>query len=216
LESLPAALATAGRTWRNYADSKSSYFDHIAALKGNAWSVPSTTFDADIQRGFLPDVAWLYAPDGYSEHPGDYHHTGKPIVGPGMQWTVDRINALASSPLWARAAVFITWDDWGGWHDHVKPPLAGRWAQGGPHGYQNSQFRYGPRVPCLVLGPYAKTGINHTFCSHVSIVKFCLRLFGLKPWNAPALTAQDKSGDMWDCFDFGAHPRLGIPPTTPF
>ena len=93
------------------------------------------------------------------------------------------------------------------------PQRLTNWLGGGPKGYRDSQFRYGPRVPCLVLSPYAKQGLNHTFSSHASIVKFCIRLFGLQPWNAPALAAGDRSGDMWECFDFTAPPRLAAPPT---
>lgn len=213
LQSLPATLQTAGRTWRNYADARESYFTNIAALAHNKWNVPSAQFDKDVAAGLLPDVAWLYAPNGLSEHPGDW--TGGAVVGPGMNWTVDRVNAVAASPLWAHTAIFITWDDWGGWDDHVVPPSVSKWPGGGHAGYKGSQFRYGPRVPCLVLSPYAKQAIVHSFLSHVSIVKFCLRLFGLKAWNVPALAPADKSGDMWDCFDFAAPPRLAPPSTKP-
>jgi phospholipase C len=211
LPSLPETLGKAGLSWRNYADPRSSYFGDFAALAGNQWNVPAAQFDRDLQTGFLPSVSWLFAPDGLSEHPGNWG-TGGPVVGPGMQWTVARVNAVAASPLWPRTAIFITWDDWGGWYDHVTPPLVQTWPGGGHAGYQGSQFRYGPRVPCLVVSPYAKQGLNHTFYSHASVVKFCIRLFGLQPWNAPALAAGDRSGDMWECFDFNAPPRLAVPP----
>jgi phospholipase C len=212
LDSLPTTLEAAGMTWRNYAAPRSSYFDHISALMGHAWNVPVGQFDLDAAAGALPHVAWLYAPDGLSEHPGDH---GGAVVGPGMQWTAARVAAVAASSLWSSTAIFITWDDWGGEQDHVKPRRLSDWPGGGPKGYRNSQFRYGPRVPCLVLSPYAKQGINSTFYSHVSIVKFCLRLFGLQPWNVPTLAAGDPSGDMWECFDFTAAPRLGPPSTVP-
>jgi phospholipase C len=215
LPNLPATLEAAGRQWRNYADANASYFRNIAGLAGHKWNVSPAQFDADAAAGSLPDVAWLYAPGGLSEHPGDPKHTGLPIVRPGMQWTAARIAAIAAGPAWARTAIFITWDDWGGWYDHIQPPLASKWPGGGPAGYANSQFRYGYRVPCLVVSPYAKLGVNHTFYSHVSIVKCCLRLFALKAWNAPALLPADKSGDMWQCFDFSAAPRLGPPLTIP-
>ena len=213
IPNLPATLQAAGRTWRNYADQHESYFDHIAALVGHQWNVPAAQFDKDVAAGHLPDVAWLYAPAGFSEHPGNW--TGGPVIAPGMQWTVDRVRAVAAGPLWAKTAIFVTWDDWGGWFDHVVPPLASKWQGGGHAGYRGSQFRYGPRVPCLVLSPFAKQSINHSFLSHASVVKFCLRLFGLPAWNAPALAPGDRSGDMWDCFDFNAPPRLGPPSTQP-
>ena len=209
MPSLPATLEVSGLTWRNYASARSSYFDHIAALAGHQWNVPVGRFDRDIADGFLPEVSWIYAPEGQSEHPGDW--SGEPAVKPGMQWTVDRVTAVAASPLWSKTAIFITWDDWGGWYDHVQSPEFSTWKGGGHKGYKGSQFRYGPRVPCLVVSPYAKQEVNHTFYSHASIVKFCLRLFGLNAWDVPALAAGDPSGDMWECFDFNAAPRLAVP-----
>jgi phospholipase C len=215
LPNLPATLEAAGHSWRNYADPLTSYFTHIVGLTSHPWNVPASQFDTDAKSGKLPDVSWLFAPSGLSEHPGDFAHTGKPIVRPGMQWTMDRIHAAATGPLWAQTAIFVTWDDWGGWSDHVAPPLVSRWQGGGHAGYRGSQFRYGPRVPCLAISPYARQEIDHTFLSHASIVKFCMRLFSLKAWGAPALQPNDRSGDMWTLFDFNAPPRLGIPSPTP-
>jgi phospholipase C len=210
IPSLPATLEAAGRSWRNYADARESYFVHIRALAHHKWNVPSARFDEDLAAGFLPDVAWLYAPNGLSEHPGDWGGPG-PVIGPGMQWTIQRVQALAASPLWPHTAIIITWDDWGGWYDHVAPPFASEWAGGGHIGYRGSQFRYGPRVPCVVVSPYAKKGVNSDFFSHVSVVKFCLRLFGLHSWDVPALANGDPSGDLWSCFDFAQAPRLEAP-----
>jgi phospholipase C len=213
IPSLPAALEQAGLTWRNYADALDSYFEHITALVGHPWNQPAALFDTDVSNGFLPDVCWLYAPFRLSEHPGN--QTGGPVVGPGMQWTADRVAAVANSPLWANTAIFITWDDWGGWADHVQPQNVQQWNGGGHAGYHGSQFRYGNRVPCLVLSPYAKQQVNHAMYSHASIVKFCLRLYGIPPWNVPALAPGDLSGDMWESFDFAAPPRLAPPSTVP-
>jgi phospholipase C len=108
IPSLPQALAAAGRTWRNYADLNSSYFEHITALQGNQWNVPSAQFDTDVAKGFLADVSWLYPPYGDSEHPGNQ------TVHQGAQWTAQRVLAVAKSPLWASTAIIITWDDYGG------------------------------------------------------------------------------------------------------
>jgi phospholipase C len=213
IPSLPAALQAAGRTWRNYANANTSYVKHIASLQHSHFNVSADHFDKDVAAGALPSVSWLFPPDGLSEHPGDSSRTHAPVIAPGMRWTVDRVEAVAKSSLWAKTAIFLTWDDWGGWYDHVQPPLSSRWTAGGPRGYQNSQFRFGPRVPCLVISPYAKRGVNHTLYSHASLVKFSLRLFGIEPWDTPALAKDDPSGDMWDCFDFTAKPRLGAPPT---
>ena len=95
-----------------------------------------------------------------------------------MQWTVDQVNAIVQGGLWPKTAIFITWDDWGSWWDHVNPPDVEKWTDG-------TQFRYGSRVGCLVLSPYAKAGyISLLLHSHVSLVKFCEDTFGLTTLNA--------------------------------
>jgi phospholipase C len=118
----------------------------------------------------------------------------------GMQWTVDQVNAVVKGGLWPTTAIFITWDDWGGWFDHVDSPELEKWTDG-------TQFRYGSRVPCLVLSPNAKRGyVSTNLHSHVSLLKFCTVTFGLPTWNQ-RLAAAD---DMGDCFDFQQQP--GGPP----
>ena len=212
MPSLPAALATAKLDWRNYADANESYFDQIDGLVGDPSNVSSAQFDKDVAKGYLPAVAWLYAPGGFSEHPPFATRHGKtpgPVVGPGQNWTIDRINLLAASPLWANTAIFLTWDDWGGWYDHVDPPDVAQWPNDGTN-YSGTQFRYGPRVPCLVVSPYAKKGyISKNFHSHVSVVKFCLGNFKLPSLGALDSNPGDKSDAMDDCFDFTQKP---LPP----
>ncbi len=209
LPSLPASLAGAGLSWKTYGDPGFSYFDHIAPLKGSPNILPWTRFDTDAAAGNLPSVSWVYAPGEYSEHPPYAANAGKPVVTIGMQWTVDRVNQIARSSLWSSTAIFITWDDWGGWYDHVVPKLKDTWPDGGPAtgpAYANTQFSYGSRVACLVIGPYARKGyISKAFHSHVSLVKFCETTFGLAPLNA----RDAASDDMYDCFDFAQTP---LPP----
>ena len=119
-----------------------------------------------------------------------------------MAWTVSQVDAIVQGGLWPQTAIFITWDDWGGWYDHVDPPQVEKWTDG-------TQFRYGTRVGCLVLSPYAKAGyISKTLHSHVSLVKFCETAFGL-----PTLNTRDAAADdMSDCFDFTQKPAP--PPQT--
>jgi phospholipase C len=77
-----------------------------------------------------------------------------PSVKAGMQWTVDRVTLLGKSKYWTTTAIFITWDDWGGWFDHVSPPLKDTWKGAGPERgplYTNTQFSYGPHGRCLML-----------------------------------------------------------------
>lgn len=190
LPSLPANLEAAGLTWRNYGGYAFSY---ITALKGSPNNVTSQQFANDAAAGNLRAVSWVYAPHLQSEHPDDN-------VAFGMQWTVDQVNAIVQGGLWARTAIFITWDDWGGWTDHVTPPNVEQWTDG-------TQFRYGSRVPCLVLSPFAKAGyISKALHSLVSIAKFCEDNFGLAPINQ----RDGAADDMADCFDFTQTP-LGPP-----
>ncbi len=207
LPSLPQNLSDAGLSWKSYGDSF-NYFRYIKSLKSSSSIVPWTMFDKDIAQNELPQVSWLYAPSSaqdLSEHPGYGPNTGKPTVKIGMQWTLDRVKAMAQSPLWSSCVIFIVWDDWGGWYDHVEPPLKDTWQGADPAkgpNYKGTQFSYGPRVPCLVISPYALQGINKNFHSHVSIVRFCGKNFGLKPLNGRDAASEDMS----DCFDFGQQP----------
>jgi phospholipase C len=208
IPSLPANLATAGLTWRSYGVSADNYFNHITALKGSPNILPWPQFDTDAAAGKLPHVSWLYAPGEFSEHPPFGANAGKKTVTLGAEWTAARVQQVASSNLWPTTAIFITWDDWGGWFDHVAPPPKDTW-QGAnptkPPAYTGTQFSYGPRVGCLVLSPFSKKGISRAFHSHVSIVRFCEKTFGL-----PALSKRDAaSDDMSDCFNFNQVP---LPP----
>jgi phospholipase C len=122
--------------------------------------------------------------------------------------------------LWKRTVVFVTWDDWGGWSDHVKPPNVEQWdsrkAQRPPDAFpqfNGEQFRYGSRVPCLVVSPYARKGfISKKQRSHISLLKFCQSLFGIPSVN-PRL---DTADDMADCFDPTQAPLAPphLPPAT--
>jgi len=186
MPSLPANLEAAGLTWRNYGG---YVFSYIAALKSSANNVTSERFATDAAAGNLPAVSWVYAPHLQSEHPND-------SVAYGMQWTVDQVNAIVRGGLWPRTTIFISWDDWGGWADHVTSPNIEQWTDG-------TQFRYGSRVPCLVLSPFAKAGyISKTLHSFVSIAKFCEDNFGVAPINQ----RDGLADDMADCFDFTQQP----------
>jgi phospholipase C len=186
IPSLPAALEKAGLTWGNYGGYAQGY---ITALKGNKNNMTADKFAAAAASGKLPAVSWVYGPTGLSEHPVE-------SIKAGQKWTADQVDAIVKGGLWPNSVVFITWDDWGGWYDHVTPPLVEKWKDG-------TQFRYGSRVGCLVLSPFARAGyISHTQHSHVSLVKFCEKTFGLPPINA-----RDKAADdMSDCFDFSQTP----------
>lgn len=209
ISTLPKALEKAKLTWATYGNPGFSYFTKIKELKGSKNILPWTNLDTDAASGGLPSVCWVYAPGSpveLSEHPPSGKNAGQQTVKLGSKWTADRVRNLGKSKLWPKMVIFVTWDDWGGWYDHVDPPpLKDKWTGKGPSkgpSYTNTQFSYGTRVGCLVISPYSKRGISKGFHSHVSLVKFCEVAFGLTPLNA----RDQASDDMSDCFDFEQAP----------
>jgi phospholipase C len=197
LHSMPMALERAGMTWANYGGYP---FHYIKELAGHRFNHSSDLFVHHAAAGQLPAVSWVYAEGkpSRSEHP-------KQNVTEGAQWTVDQIQAIVDGKLWDRTVIFVTWDDWGGWSDHVTPPEVEQWESrkaqrpldAHPE-FDGQQFRYGSRVPCMVISPYAKPGhVSKTVRSHISVLKFVQTLQGLRPIH-PRLDAAD---DMLDCFD---------------
>ena len=202
LPSLPENLEKKGLSWGNYGGYP---FQYIRALKGHPGNHQSDAFADDARKGRLPTVSWLYAAEtpSLSEHPMQN-------ITQGMAWTIEQIRAVAVGPLWQNTAIFLTYDDWGGWHDHVAPPVVEQWhasmAQRPEDAFprfEGQPFRYGCRVPCLVIGPYAKRGhISKVLHSHVSLLRFCEDSFHL-----PHINQRDKAADgMKDCFDFSQAP----------
>ena len=163
LPSLPANLVKAGLTWKKLRWLRARVH---RGVERSSINVAADKFAVDAAAGKLPTVSWLYGPKGMSEHPVESVHDGE-------KWTATQVDAIVRGGLWPNTVVFITWDDWGGWYDHVIPPEVETWTDG-------TQFRYGTRVGCLVLSPFAKAGyISKTLHSHVSVVKFVESTFGL-------------------------------------
>ncbi len=100
--------------------------------------------------------------------------------------TGDIVNTLGSSSYWNGLAIFVTWDDYGGFYDHVAPP-------------QVDMYGYGFRVPCLVISPYARNGfVDGTENDHTSILKYIETRFALDP-----LSTRDRAANaMLEAFDF--------------
>lgn len=207
--SLPKSLEQSRLSWRSYGGYAIDYMQGV----NPKWKLQSDRFAVDAAAGQLPAVSWVYASLEFDEHPPYNNPQGVHMgnVTKGMQWTVDQVNAIVRGGLWPNVAIFITWDDWGGWYDHVDPPAAETWKGNTHPGYRGSQFRYGPRVGCIVLSPYAKNGyISKVLHSHVSVLKFCEGTFGLASLNQRDAHADDMS----DCFDFNK-PPAGPPSKVP-
>jgi phospholipase C len=189
LPSVPEQLRNAGWEWKNYGGLA---FRLIWKLLFDSRNVSSSRFIQDVQANNLPAVSWVFPPPGSSEHPQE-------SVSLGESWTVQQVNAVMQSNLWNKTAIFITWDDWGGWYDHAVEPVTELWKDG-------TQFRYGSRVPCLVISPYAKKGyISKKFSSFVSILKFCETIFGLPSLN----NRTTNTHNMLDSFNFN---QPSLPP----
>jgi phospholipase C len=192
--SLPSQLDAAGLTWGNYGGYAFEFIKYTAG-KQRSWQ----QFATDASAGKLPSVSWLYSDATLSEHPADTaaeRAAGAGNVAAGSDWTASQAQAIVAAGLWPQVAIFITWDDWGGWWDHVTPREVEKWTDG-------TQFRFGGRVGCLVVSPYARKGyISKAQHSHISLVRFCEVNFGL-----PSLNARTGTSDgMEDCFDFGQAP----------
>jgi phospholipase C len=122
-------------------------------------------------------------------------------------WLDQALTTLAHGPDWQHVVAFITFDDYGGWSDHVVPPLVETFPN------SRDQYRLGSRVPCVVVGPYAKAKhVSHVQSSHVSLVAFIERLWGLPPSpNADAArrTTSPDEHALADCVDISQKP---LPP----
>src|SRR5947199_4158375 len=154
------------------------------------------------RRGTLPAVSWVVPNQYESEHaPG--------LVSDGESYVTSLINAIMRSPDWDSTAIFLTWDDWGGFYDHVMPP----------HVDQNG---YGLRVPGLVISPYARHGyIDHQTLSFDAYVKFIEDDFlggqRLNPSTDgrpdPRPDVRENAsilGNLLNDFDFNQSPRPGL------
>ncbi len=188
---LPDLLDAKGLTWRYYTPNPNGLVagpNSIRHLRfGPDWNegvIPAQTqILRDIAQGRLPAVSWVMPSLLASDHPGGSN-------GSGPSWVASVVNALGNSPYWDSTAIFITWDDWGGWYDHVAPTIY-------------DQYTYGFRVPLIVVSPYV---VSQGYVSHVthdfgSILKFTEEVFGL-----PSLGyADSRADDLSDCFNFGNH-----------
>ena len=198
-------------SWRYYAPSAGSIWtgpdaiNHICGPQtvngtltctGPEWtanvSIPQTQVLTDILNGQLAQVSWVI-PDGKSS---DHALSND---GSGPSWVASIVNAIGNSPYWANTAIILTWDDWGGWYDHVPPTVVNDGVSWG------SGYVYGFRVPLVVVSPYARTAyISHVDHDFGSILKFIETTFNLTSLGYADVHADDLS----DCFN------LTQPPTT--
>jgi len=188
-QTLPDLFQKAHISWNYYAPRQfaSGYvWSALDAIKhirtGPLWKTnvpPDTSFIKDVASGHLPQVSWLVTNARESDHP-------PASICLGENWTVRQINAVMKSKYWRDTAIFLTWDDFGGFYDHVPPPRL-------------DYISLGPRVPTLVISPYARRHhIDTTQLEFDSFSRFIEDNFRL-----PSLTDRDRHAtSMVSAFDF--------------
>ena len=189
-------LDAAGISWKSYAPAQgTSGYDWNTFAASNQirnsslWSqhvVPWANFVTDAQNGNLPSVSWLIPDTKNSDHPDSSACTGE-------NWTVQQINAIMQGPEWNTTAIFLTWDDFGGFYDNAVPA-------------NFDYYGFGIRVPMIIISPYSKAGtVVHTEYEFSSVLKFIETRYGLTN-----LTLRDMdAANMEDAFNFSQTP---IPP----
>ena len=198
-------LDAANVSWKYYSgwtdgfdiDGQVSAYDAIRHIRyGPDWGrhVPQTLdreyqFYDDVSGGVLPSVSWITPPALCSDHAGT-------LDSCGPDWIGHVVNAVEQSRYASDTAIFVTWDDPGGWYDHVAPP-------------EFSGMGYGFRVPLVVVSPYTKAGyVSHVTHDFGSILHFVEETFGLGSLGQDDATADD----LADMFSFGAAPRAAPAP----
>jgi len=195
-QTLPDLFQQYRVSWKYYAPPPRSFgyvwnsLDAIKHIRYSSLWRTNVALDAsvlgDLKNGTLPQVSWLVTDLPQSEHP-------PASICVGERWTTNVINAVMRSRYWKDTAIFLTWDDFGGFYDHVPPPRL-------------DPISLGPRVPTIVISPYARRhAIDHSQLEFDSLLRFIEDDFRL-----PSLTDRDRHArSMLSSFDFHQKP---LPP----
>jgi phospholipase C len=202
-----------GITWKEYYSDFPTLGVYLPLLGRPAYEphlVKMAEFFSDAAAGTLPQFSLLEP--NYStqseEDPQDVQY--------GDQYLAAVVNAVMDGPKWPKTLLIWTFDEWGGWYDHVPPPAAVAPDDVPPNlapGSQPGTFaRYGFRVPSGVVSPYARRNhVSHTVYDHTSILKTVET-----KWNLPALTRRDANArSVLDMVDLTAAPAFLTPPALP-
>jgi hypothetical protein len=181
---VPGLAGEHGLGWRCYTASNDYPAGLYTQLKGSPNVVASDRFVADAQAGTLPALCYLWHNTPLDEHP-------PADVTLGMNAVWQAVDAVVRAGGWDDTVFLLTWDDWGGWDDHVATPNV-------EHTPDGVQLAYGPRVPLLMFGGAVRPGIDSRWCSHVSVPKTALQLLGLPALGVPRLDGDPGLADLVD------------------
>lgn len=191
-QTLADLIDAAGLSWRYYSPSSTSMWaapvaiQHICqpvnrVCKGPDWKYvindPPQVL-TDIAEGNLANVSWVIPAGSYSDHPS--YGSGGPA------WVASIVNAVGKTSYWQNTAILVTWDDWGGWYDHISPLT-------NTTGWCVS-YCYGFRVPLLVISPHTPPMVDNQTHDFGSIVHFVESNFGLPSLGFADAFADDLSG----------------------
>jgi phospholipase C len=198
------SMTSAGVTWGAYSDG-SLVGGTLNWSAGHANTGSFATFLSLLDAGTLPQVAFVDAVDNVT----DDHPTAD--VQQGEAWTRSIYEHATASNLWPHLAILWTYDEGGGFFDHVPPPNHACIARPG-NAKDTPYFELGVRVPMVVISPYARANyVSHVVQEHTAITRFIETVFGL-----PALTSRDANSDaLLDLFDFACPPSFLTPPAAP-
>jgi phospholipase C len=199
-----------GITWKDYYSSVPSIGVWLPLLSEPAITANINTIDhfyTDAAAGALPQFSFLEPNYSVSseENPQDIQF--------GDQFLAGVVNAVMSGPQWSRSMLIWTYDEWGGWYDHVPPPAAvppdDIRPVLSPNQVPGRFNQYGFRVPAGVVSPFAiRDFVSHTVYDHTSVLMTLER-----KWNLPALTRRDaNANDLFDMVDLHAPPAFSSPP----
>ncbi|MGH3600186.1 MAG: alkaline phosphatase family protein [Pseudonocardiaceae bacterium] len=203
MPSLPGHAADNGLTWRVYAGSSGYPVNFYAQLTGSPNIVHSDDLVADAKSGQLPELAMVWHDSPYDEHP-----VADVTLGQDKIWQA--VDAIAGAGLWDSTAFLLTWDDWGGFDDHVVTPNL-------EHTPDGVQLAYGPPVPLLMFGGPVKQTVDPRWNGHTSVGKTVLDLLGLPPLGVPRLDGAPSLADLVDltATPCAAPPAYGAPISQP-
>jgi len=199
---LPDLLEKRSLSWRYYGvHQHAGLWNAPDAIKGIRDSLDFKTDDVtppsriltDIAQGRLANISWVTPTLAASDHAGN-------TDGSGPSWVASVVNAVGESRYWNDTVVFVVWDDWGGWYDHVRPPMY-------------TSYELGFRVPLIVISRYAKKGfVSRRVHEFGSLLKFIETNFDLGSLGA----TDARSDDLSDFFNYDQPPRRFVRIKAPF